>query len=111
MRSGTKVVPDEVDELKQRLARVKFKGADADMMEVFIENKNKHGEREYRGSLFVTFHIVPADAAMQIPVGRGRDEPNVDPFLPEPAGRISMMTGPWASMFGGIFVIGGTLKT
>jgi len=54
---------------------------------------------------------VPEDAAVLIPCGQGRTEPNADPFLPEPAGRMSLMTGPWASMFGGFFVIGGALKT
>jgi len=110
MRSMTKIVPDEYDDDKQQLDRVK-NAEDSDINEVFIENKNKHGEREYRGSLFITFTIVPEGAALQIPVGNGRYEPNIDPFLPEPAGRMSLMSGPWASMFGGFFVIGGALKT
>lgn len=54
---------------------------------------------------------MPDGAAKQIPVGSARNEPNSDPFLPEPAGRMSIMSGPWASMFGGFFVIGGALKT
>lgn len=45
-----------------------------------------------------------------MPVGQGRSAPNNDPFLPDPAGRLSLMSGPWASLLGGFFVISGSLK-
>lgn len=41
-----KVVPDENDHEKQLLERVKYKGGDGDMMEIFMCNKNKKGEKE-----------------------------------------------------------------
>jgi len=50
--------------------------------------------------------LIPEDIAILNPVGEGRSEANRDPYLPEPAGRISIMSG----MLGGFFVIAGTLK-
>jgi len=50
--------------------------------------------------------MIPEKVASQNPVGQGRDQPNRDPFLPEPAGRVSLMGG----MLAGFFCIAGTLK-
>lgn len=59
-----------------------------------------------RGKVYISFGMIPQAQAKLAPVGKGRDAPNVDPFLPEPAGRISLMSG----MLGGFFCICGKLK-
>lgn len=50
--------------------------------------------------------MVPEAIAVLNPLGMGRDTPNRDPHLPEPAGRFSLM----GNMFAGFFCIAGTLK-
>lgn len=110
LRTGAVVLTDPNDTDNQVLKRRKLKSGDTDTIEIFMKNKNKHGELIQSGSLFVSFCIVPFEAAELIPVGQGRSDPNVDPFLPEPAGRLSLMSGPWASLLGGFFVISGSLK-
>lgn len=66
---------------------------------------NKSKAFEKRGTLFVSFNMIPYELAELSKVGQGRYSPNLDPFLPEPAGRFSL-TG---SLFGGFFVVGGKL--
>jgi len=89
------------------LQRIKW-NADKDECKMPIEmtRTNKNGEPEYSGKVWISFSLIPDHAAKLSPVGVGRDAPNNDPFLPEPAGRISLMGG----MFGGFFCIAGHLK-
>lgn len=75
-------------------------------MQVCVYNKNKKGELEIRGKVWISFCIIPVAQAKLSPVGLGRDKPNLDPFLPEPAGRISFFTG----MLNGFLCVCGTLK-
>jgi len=39
--------------------------------------------------------ILPKDQAEKYPQGEGRNEPNSDPFLPEPEGRIQLSLNPF----------------
>ena len=43
-----------------------------------------------RGRLAVSLSIVPKSEVESRPVGTGRDEPNINPFLPPPFGRMSL---------------------
>lgn len=76
-----------------------------DKIEIEIQGMNKSKAFEKRGTLFVSFNMIPYELAELSKVGQGRYSPNLDPFLPEPAGRFSL-TG---SLFGGFFVVGGKL--
>jgi hypothetical protein len=44
----------------------------------------------YRGRIAVSLSIVPKAEIESRPVGTGRDEPNINPFLPPPFGRMSL---------------------
>jgi len=46
------------------------------------------------GQIKVSFELVPKDQALRCPVGKGRDDPNIDPFLPPPVGRIHWSWNP-----------------
>jgi hypothetical protein len=44
-----------------------------------------------QGLMNISLELVPQRIATQIPVGFGRSDPNANPFLPEPEGRISLV--------------------
>ena len=47
------------------------------------------------GRILVSFELVPMEKALQNPNGMGRDEPNIDPALPPPTGRIEFSLNPF----------------
>ncbi len=47
-----------------------------------------------RGRLAVSISIVPESEYTSRPVGNARDEPNVNPYLPPPIGRMSFSLNP-----------------
>lgn len=48
-----------------------------------------------RGTVHISCELVPEELALLNPVGHGRDEPNLDPHLPPPIGRISFTLNPF----------------
>jgi len=106
MRQSAKLFTNPDTKVTQ-LQRIKWNAdKNEDKLDVSVFNKNKKGEDEYRGKVWLSFAMLPEAAAKLSPVGLARDAPNIDPNLPEPAGRISLMSG----MLGGFFCIAGTLK-
>lgn len=59
-----------------------------------MESKNEKGELENNGFVRVQIDIVPKDHAENNKVGAAREEPNSDPFLPPPIGRLSFSINP-----------------
>ena len=55
--------------------------------------------REARGALLVSLELVPASDARWWPAGHGRSEPNANPHLPKPVGRLSWTLNPCAMLF------------
>ena len=43
----------------------------------------------------LSLELVPGSSAKSCPVGLGRNEPNTDPKLPEPFGRIKFSLNPF----------------
>jgi hypothetical protein len=56
-------------------------------------SKNE-GKIVNNGFVRIQIEIVPLDYAEKNKVGSGRDEPNVNPFLPPPIGRLSFSLNP-----------------
>ena len=56
--------------------------------------KNDKGQIENNGYVRVQMDIVPADYAEKNKVGAAREEPNANPFLPPPIGRLSFSLNP-----------------
>ena len=52
------------------------------------------GKLEQGGRVQLSLELVPKAQATACPVGEGRNEPNVDPFLPPPVGRFSWSWNP-----------------
>jgi hypothetical protein len=62
---------------------------DADWVGItyYSRKKNKHLNR---GRVAISIAIVPESEAKSRPVGSGRDEPNQNPYLFPPVGRMSL---------------------
>lgn len=54
----------------------------------------KAGKVRQRGRVAISISIVPEVEIITRPVGHGRDEPNVNPYLPPPFGRMSFSFNP-----------------
>ena len=57
--------------------------------------KEAAGEGEKGGRVLCSVEIVPKDLADQEPVGKGREKPNINPFLPPPVGRMEFTLNPF----------------
>ena len=52
------------------------------------------GSLKDKGKVLISFELVPKVRAEACPVGEGRNEPNIDPFLPAPVGRFKWSWNP-----------------
>jgi hypothetical protein len=60
-----------------------------------MESKTKEGELENNGWVRIQIDILPKTYAETNPVGSARDDPNVEPYLPPPVGRLFFSLNPW----------------
>eukprot|EP00456_Euglypha_rotunda_P050257 TRINITY_DN4037_c0_g1_i3.p1 TRINITY_DN4037_c0_g1~~TRINITY_DN4037_c0_g1_i3.p1 ORF type:complete len:176 (+),score=16.04 TRINITY_DN4037_c0_g1_i3:158-685(+) len=73
-----------------------------DRTKIFVKNKKfKSDERFWldnlkhpnfkgnQGRMEISIELIPVTVASQLPAGLGRSDPNANPFLPEPEGRIN----------------------
>ncbi len=56
-------------------------------MHALLQTENS--ETEDMGSLLLSIELLPKDLAESVPVGTGRSEPNLNPYLPPPTGRMT----------------------
>jgi len=54
-----------------------------------LENLKHPNFGENQGKMDISIEILPADMASQLPAGFGRSDPNLNPFLPPPEGRVN----------------------
>ena len=59
-----------------------------------VVSKNSDGKMEQNGFVRIQLEIVPSDYADTNKVGDAREEPNQNPFLPPPVGRLSFSLNP-----------------
>ncbi|CAN0309335.1 unnamed protein product [Scytosiphon promiscuus] len=53
------------------------------------------GQKEQMGKCLLGVQIWPLEKAEQQPVGNGRNDPNNEPFLPPPTGRLRFSLNPF----------------
>ena len=70
-------------------------GQDANKFWISCMRRNEDLEMEPGGRVQVSFELMPKSFAEACPVGSGRDDPNIDPFLPPPIGRIKWSWNPF----------------
>ena len=89
------------DELKQLIGSVKeMVGLGDDPPDsswiTLLRKDFKTGEEEECGEVAISISIVPKSLADTNPVGFGRKEPNADPYLPGPTGRLKFTLNPFS---------------
>ena len=67
---------------------------DAEWLSMYRSDKSL-GTSENVGKIAVSVQIVPEMEASSMPVGKGRQDPNVNPYLAPPLGRMKMSTNPF----------------
>ena len=78
---------------KKVFSNIEFVGKDEDEEGIkFWVQLEKNGKKG--GRVMCSLEIVPEWYASAYPVGKGRDSPNVEPYLPPPIGRISFTLNP-----------------
>lgn len=60
---------------------------------------SNQGEPKYCGHLLVSLQLVPEAMVEQVPAGTGRAEPNANPFLPSPTGRLTFTLNPFKMLY------------
>jgi len=89
----TKEYYNSLPQEKKVLSNIEFVGKDEDeegaKFWVQLEKNGKKG-----GRVLCSLEIVPEWYAIAYPVGKGRDSPNVEPYLAPPIGRISFTLNP-----------------
>ena len=89
----TKEYYNSLPEEKKVFSNIEFVGKDEDEEGAkFWVQLEKNGKKE--GKVMCSLEIVPEWYAAAYPVGKGRDSPNVEPYLPPPVGRISFTLNP-----------------
>ncbi len=63
-----------------------------------FRTNEKTGEKEKMGRVLMSLEIVPEKLVESYPAGMGRSEPNMNPTLKEPAGRISLSLNPFKTL-------------
>lgn len=97
---GKKIKNRDQDEAKEAIASfMDFIGMgklheDADWVTIYHTDREQ-GASKSMGKLAVSIQIVPEKEAQGMPVGTGRDDPNVNPYLPPPVGRMKMSANPF----------------
>ena len=77
---------------KQNLSNIEFVNEDDNLNKFWIQLE-KQGKKE--GRVLCSLEIVPKWYAELHPVGKGREEPNMNPYLPPPVGRIKFTMNPF----------------
>jgi len=72
---------------------VKFEDENSFWIELFDDTKK--GKPEMNGKVRVRIDLLLKEAADEEPLGAGRKELNMDPYLPPPEGRIEFSLNPW----------------
>jgi hypothetical protein len=63
------------------------------------EKNSSTGKPDYCGKLLVSLQLVPQSMVEQLGAGKGRSEPNANPYLPQPTGRLAFTLNPWAMLY------------
>ena len=91
-------------EEKERIGEIEFLSPEDDeegikfWVQCYKGRKEAAGRGEKAGRVMCTLDILPKKIADLNLVGKGRDDPNVNPYLPPPVGRIQFTLNPFKMM-------------
>jgi hypothetical protein len=93
---------DEAEAKESVASLKKLAGMDDDVhpenaawLKMYTEYKDGKMCREFAGQVLISVEVVPTMVAKEAPVGLGRSEPNINPQLPEPVGRMKFSLNPF----------------
>ena len=95
---------DLTKEEKERIGEIEFLSPEDDeegikfWVQCYKGRKEAAGRGEKAGRVMCTLDILPKKIADLNLVGKGRDDPNVNPYLPPPVGRIQFTLNPFKMM-------------
>jgi len=69
--------------------RVRYMQNGSEKIEI-VDLYHPNEKHESQGKCFLSFEVMPASEASQLPAGIGRSEPNTNPALPPPEGRMKL---------------------
>ncbi len=72
-----------------------YKFQDEDSFWVPVSKADENGVMKEMGQVRISLDVVPQDLAEQSKVGDARSDPNQNPYLPPPVGRISFTLNPF----------------
>jgi hypothetical protein len=86
---------DDTDELVEQVKEFFGVGKIPEDAQWLKLTKTANGMTEDMGSLLISIEILPKVLADSAPVGAGRSEPNMNPYLPPPTGRLTFSFNPF----------------
>ena len=95
---------DLTKEEKERIGEIEFLSPEDDdegikfWVQCYKGRKEAAGRGEKAGRVMCSLDILPKKIADLNVVGKGRDDPNVNPYLPPPVGRIQFTLNPFKMM-------------
>ena len=81
--------------MKSKGISIKFKDENSFFIDIIGSGFDKKGKREITGKIRLQIDIYPKDQAEANKVGEARQEPNCNPYLPPPIGRLSFSLNPF----------------
>lgn len=85
---------DEFLKPEKKMSGLTFDKEDSRKFWVNLVSKDASGKRVVQGKLKLSIDLMPKKDAELNPVGEAQSEPNVNPFLPKPFGRIEFSLNP-----------------
>lgn len=93
--SLTREYYDEYLHPEKGMKGLTFDSDDKRQFWVDLESKDEKGNKVVNGRLKLSVEVFPKKDAVANPVGEAQSEPNINPFLPKPFGRIEFSINPF----------------
>jgi len=55
--------------------------------------------KKLQGQIMLSMQLVPVETVERLPAGKGRSEPNLNPILPKPVGRLQFSLNPFVMLY------------
>lgn len=97
-KRGISLTKDYYDEYlvkEKKMKGLTFEKEDTRQFWVDLKSKGSDGKLVFHGRVKMGIDVIPKRDALANPVGGGQSEPNVNPFLPKPFGRIEFTLNPF----------------
>ena len=84
------------NERREMYDNIEFDNDDSEGIKFWVQCKKSNGEA--KGRVLLSMEILPQWKANMERVGKGREEPNLDPYCPPPVGRFKFSLNPFTNL-------------